>query len=96
MHLRLVDAFDVVLHRVFAGHDVARVVAQFLQGGFAIGQDTLAKFYSLHMLVLPGAIIALIGLHIYLVTRLGVTSPPWSAAAAGRERPEQSGNGRGR
>lgn len=64
-------------------------IAQFLQGGVAIGQDTLPKFYSLHMLVLPGAIIGLITLHIYLVTRLGVTSPPWSRTAAGRER----GNG---
>src|SRR6478735_103583 len=31
-------------------------LAQFLQGGLYIGPDTLAKFYALHMLVLPGAI----------------------------------------
>jgi hypothetical protein len=37
------------------------------------------------MLVVPGAIIGLIGLHLYLVVRLGVTSPPWSRSAAGRE-----------
>ena len=41
------------------------------------------RFYSLHMLVAPGAIFALIGLHLYLVIRLGVTSPPWSKEAAG-------------
>ena len=35
------------------------------------------------MLMLPGAIIALIVLHLYLVIRLGVTSPPWSKEAAG-------------
>jgi quinol-cytochrome oxidoreductase complex cytochrome b subunit len=62
-------------------------LAQFLATGPEIGADTLAKWYSLHMLVLPGAIIALIGVHIYLVTRLGVVSPPWSPEAAGRERP---------
>ena len=39
------------------------------------------------MLLIPGALIALIGVHIYLVTRLGVVSPPWSSEAAGRERP---------
>lgn len=61
-------------------------LAQFLQGGLSIGPDTLAKFYSLHMLVLPGGIMALIGLHLYLVVRLGLTSPPWSKVAAGRER----------
>ena len=37
----------------------------------------------MHMLLLPGAIMALIGLHLYLVVRLGVTSPPWSKEAAG-------------
>ena len=61
-------------------------LAQFLQGGVEIGTDTLSRFYSLHMLVLPGAIAGLIGLHLYLVVRLGVTSPPWSPEAAGSER----------
>jgi quinol---cytochrome c reductase cytochrome b subunit, bacillus type len=58
-------------------------LAQFLQGGTYINPDTLPRFYSLHMLVLPGAIIALITLHLWLVIRLGVTSPPWSKIAAG-------------
>jgi quinol-cytochrome oxidoreductase complex cytochrome b subunit len=58
-------------------------IAQFLQGGTAIGPDTLSRFYAIHMLLLPGAIMALIGLHLYLVIRLGVTSPPWSKEAAG-------------
>jgi quinol-cytochrome oxidoreductase complex cytochrome b subunit len=62
-------------------------IAQFLSGGANIGPDTLSKFYSLHMLVIPGAIIGLITLHLYLVVRLGVTSPPWSRTRAGRERP---------
>jgi menaquinol-cytochrome c reductase cytochrome b subunit len=69
-------------------------LAQFLQGGASIGQDTLPKFYSLHMLVIPAAIIGLITLHIYLVTRLGVVSPPWSATAAGRDRREPEPEGR--
>ena len=58
-------------------------IAQFLQGGAEIGPDTLSRFYSLHMLLLPGAIIGLIVLHLYLVVRLGVSSPPWSKEAAG-------------
>jgi menaquinol-cytochrome c reductase cytochrome b subunit len=70
------------------GPFVGPFLAQFLQGGLSIGPDTLPKFYALHMLVLPGAIMALIGLHLYLVVRLGVTSPPWSRSAAGRVRPE--------
>jgi quinol-cytochrome oxidoreductase complex cytochrome b subunit len=73
------------------GPFVGPFLAQFLQGGLAINPDTLPKFYSLHMLVLPGAIFALIGLHLYLVVRLGVSSPPWSKTAAGRERVEETG-----
>jgi quinol-cytochrome oxidoreductase complex cytochrome b subunit len=61
-------------------------LAQFLASGPEIGSDTLAKWYALHMLLLPGAIIALIAVHLYLVTRLGVTSPPWSKEQAGRVR----------
>src|SRR5579875_2267346 len=60
-------------------------LAQFLRGGQEISGETLTRFYSLHMLVIPGAIIALITLHLYLVIRLGVTSPPWSEEAAGME-----------
>ncbi len=59
-----------------------------LQGGHDIGGDTLARFYSLHMLVLPGALAGLILLHLWLVVRIGVSSPPWSPIAAGSEQPE--------
>jgi quinol---cytochrome c reductase cytochrome b subunit, bacillus type len=64
-------------------------LAQFLRGGQAVSGETLTRFYSLHMLVIPGGIIALITLHLYLVIRLGVTSPPWSKDAAGGE-PEEA------
>ncbi|HET8742586.1 MAG TPA: cytochrome b N-terminal domain-containing protein [Gaiella sp.] len=77
------------------GPFVGPFLAQFLQGGLNIGPDTLAKFYAFHMLVLPGAIFALIGLHLYLVVRLGVTSPPWSPSAAGRDRHEPEGGREG-
>ncbi len=65
-------------------------LAQFLRGGQDISGYTLTRFYSLHMLVIPGAIIALITLHLYLVIRLGVTSPPWSKDAAGGEPEEEA------
>jgi menaquinol-cytochrome c reductase cytochrome b subunit len=72
-------------------------IAQFLQGGTAINADTLSRFYSIHMLLIPGLIAALIGLHLYLVVRLGVTSPPWSKEAAGTgPLPTASSNGAGR
>jgi quinol-cytochrome oxidoreductase complex cytochrome b subunit len=68
------------------GPFVGPFLGDILRGGAEIGPDTLARFYSLHMLVLPGAIIGLIVLHLYLVVRLGVVSPPWSPEAAGGER----------
>jgi quinol-cytochrome oxidoreductase complex cytochrome b subunit len=68
-------------------------LAQFLAGGPEIGQDTLPRFYAMHMLLIPGLIFVLIGVHLYLVTRLGVTSPPWSKEAAGRDRPPSAPSG---
>jgi menaquinol-cytochrome c reductase cytochrome b subunit len=62
---------------------VGPFLGDFLRGGSEIGEETIARFYSLHMLVLPGGLFALIGLHLYLVIRLGVTEPPWTRAAAG-------------
>jgi quinol-cytochrome oxidoreductase complex cytochrome b subunit len=61
-------------------------LASLLRGGAEIGPNTLSIFYSVHMLLIPGALIGLIGLHLYLVVRLGVTSPPWSDEAAGSPR----------
>jgi quinol---cytochrome c reductase cytochrome b subunit, bacillus type len=64
---------------------VGPYLATILRGGSEIGPDTLSRFYSIHMLLVPGALIGLIGLHLYLVVRLGISSPPWSKEAAGGE-----------
>src|SRR5256886_4705182 len=45
-------------------------LASFLRGGSEIGPETLARFYSIHMLLLPGAILGLIGLQDRKSTRL--------------------------
>ena len=60
------------------GPFVGPLLAQFLRGGSEIGADTLTRFYSLHMLVLPGALFALIGTPPLAVIRLGVTPQPWA------------------
>ncbi|MCL4289684.1 MAG: cytochrome b N-terminal domain-containing protein [Thermoleophilia bacterium] len=69
-----------------SGPFVGPFLANVLRGGAEIGSETLARFYAIHMLLIPGGLIGLIGLHLYLVMRLGVTSPPWSRKAAGRKR----------
>jgi menaquinol-cytochrome c reductase cytochrome b subunit len=76
------------------GPFVGPFLAWFLQSGAEIGGDTLTRFYALHMLLIPGAIAGLILLHLYLVVRLGVSSPPWSKEAAGRDRYVVTTNGR--
>jgi quinol-cytochrome oxidoreductase complex cytochrome b subunit len=58
-------------------------LADILRGGAEFGSTTLSRFYAIHMLLLAGAIVALIGAHLYLVTRLGITAPPWTAAESG-------------
>src|ERR687891_697565 len=52
-------------------------LAAFLRAGPEFGATTLSRFYSIHMLLVPGIIIALIGAHLYLVAKLGTTAPPW-------------------
>ena len=69
------------------GPFVGPFLASFLRGGAEINPDTLSRFYALHMLFIPGALIALIGLHLYLVVRLGVAPNPWTKQGAGGERP---------
>ena len=77
------------------GPFVGPFLGEILRGGGEIGSQTLTIFYALHMLILPGVIIGLITLHIYLVVRLGVSSPPWSPEAAGRDREEVRPTGDG-
>ena len=57
---------------------VGPYLTEILNVGPEFSTHTLARFYSLHMLVIPSLIAGLIGLHLWLVVRLGVTSPPWS------------------
>ena len=59
---------------------VGPYMADFLRGGAEFGATTLSRFYAIHMLLVPGLIIALIGAHLYLVARLGTTAPPWIKA----------------
>jgi ubiquinol-cytochrome c reductase cytochrome b subunit/menaquinol-cytochrome c reductase cytochrome b subunit len=59
------------------GPFIGPFLSDFLRAGPEFGATTLARFYAIHMLLIPGAIIALIGAHLYLVTKLGTTAPPW-------------------
>jgi quinol-cytochrome oxidoreductase complex cytochrome b subunit len=59
------------------GPFIGPFLSDFLRAGPEFGATTLSRFYAIHMLLIPGAMAALIGVHIYLVSKLGTTAPPW-------------------
>jgi menaquinol-cytochrome c reductase cytochrome b subunit len=72
-----------------SGPIVGPYLADFLRGGSEFGATTLSRFYAIHMLLIPGLIAALIGAHLYLVSKLGTTAPPWLKAEQARELAEE-------
>jgi menaquinol-cytochrome c reductase cytochrome b subunit len=62
------------------GPFIGPYLSDFLRGGPEFGANTLSRFYAIHMLIIPGLMAALIGLHLYLVTKLGISAPPWLKA----------------
>jgi len=60
-------------------------LADFLRAGPEFGATTLPRFYAIHMMLIPGLMAAMIGAHLYLVAKLGITAPPWSKVPANPE-----------
>jgi len=59
------------------GPFIGPFLSNFLLGGADFNATTLSRFYGIHMLLIPGVMAALIGAHLYLVTKLGISAPPW-------------------
>ena len=59
------------------GPVIGPYLSDFLRGGPEFGATTLSRFYSIHMIVIPVIIAGLITVHLYLVTKLGTSAPPW-------------------
>lgn len=54
-------------------------MVRLLQGGTRTGIVALTRFYVLHLLVLPGALLLLLGLHFHFVAHRGVSEPLFSS-----------------
>ena len=57
--------------------------------GPEFGPETLSRFYSIHMLVIPGGMATFIGLHLFLISKLGIAEPPYSKRRMAVERAEE-------
>ena len=59
---------------------VAPVIGDYLlriaRGGPELSAVTLARFYGTHIWVLPAALATLVGVHLYLVIRIGISGVP--------------------
>jgi len=55
---------------------IGRQLVEFLLGGPIIAGRTLSRFFALHVFVIPGVLIGLVGLHLWLVLRLGINEWP--------------------
>ena len=55
---------------------VGPFLEQVVRGGTEIGLLTLVRFYGLHIWWVPIIVLAFIGVHLYLVIRIGITAPP--------------------
>ncbi len=56
----------------FIGDWILRV----MRGGSELTAVTLARFFGVHVWFLPAALLALLGIHLYLVVRIGISSIP--------------------
>jgi cytochrome b6 len=56
---------------------IGPALARFLRGGEDVGGATLTRFFGFHVAVLPGLATVLLLVHLALVQKHGISSPPW-------------------
>jgi cytochrome b6 len=54
---------------------VGKAVTKLLRGGEDITGDTLSRFFTIHISILPLALLLVIGAHVYLIQKLGISLP---------------------
>jgi quinol-cytochrome oxidoreductase complex cytochrome b subunit len=55
---------------------IGDVMLRIVRGGEELSAVTLARFFGVHVWVLPATLLLLIGIHIYLVIRIGISDVP--------------------
>jgi ubiquinol-cytochrome c reductase cytochrome b subunit len=70
-------ATTVATNSVGAIPVVGQQLVEFLRGGKLVGPSTMGRFFALHAAVIPAGIAALIGAHLFLLKRTGISTPPF-------------------
>ena len=55
---------------------IGKWVLEVMRGGEELSAVTLARFFGVHVWVLPAALLSLILAHLYLIIRIGISAPP--------------------
>ena len=55
---------------------IGGALVDLMLGGPIIAGPTLARFFTLHVFVIPGILLALVGVHVWMVLRLGINEWP--------------------
>jgi cytochrome b6 len=64
---------------------IGALIARVLRGGEDVGAATLTRFFALHVMVLPLFTAGLILVHLLLVQKNGMSTPPWISASGVRQ-----------
>ena len=64
---------------------IGQQLVDFMLGGQIIASETLSRFFALHVFVLPGAVIALVSLHLRMVLTKGINEYPVPGMVVRRE-----------
>ncbi|PLX79391.1 MAG: cytochrome B6 [Desulfuromonas sp.] len=56
-------------------------LVEVLRGSPSVGSETLGRFFALHVVVMPLALLGLIGFHLFCVRRNGISRPPFGEKA---------------
>lgn len=55
---------------------IGDAILRIVRGGEELSAVTLARFFGVHVWVLPAALLILLGIHLYLVIRIGISAVP--------------------
>lgn len=65
---------------------VGKVLVDLIRGGPDVNEETIQRFFALHVVILPAVFVPLLGIHLWLVQRHGNAVPPREEAQPEAER----------